>query len=211
MHLAVGGVLLEALSPAQSRQASVFVRLAATLFMTLLTAAAAQVSVSIPFTTIPFTLQPTVVLLSGMVLGPRLGFVSQLLYLAAGAAGLPVFAASLTLPPGLGRLVGPSGGYLLSYPLAALLTGWLSARGCDRRYLTSFAAMVAGLVVIYAGGLGWLTILGATGGASVATAFGLALVAGFYPFVVADLLKIVLAAGALPAVWRVLRPYGRRG
>ena len=107
----------------ESRQTTLAIRAAAVVFMTLLTAAAAQVSFSIPFTEIPFTMQPMVVLIAGMALGPRLGMASQLLYLAAGVAGLPVFAVSATLPMGAARLLGPSGGYLLSYPFAALVTG----------------------------------------------------------------------------------------
>src|SRR5215475_7047313 len=87
-------------------------RIAAALFITALTAAAAQVSIPLPFTPIPFTLQPMVVLLGGAALGSRLGMSSQVLYLLAGLAGLPVFAASPVLPQGLGRLMGPSGGYL---------------------------------------------------------------------------------------------------
>jgi biotin transport system substrate-specific component len=205
MHPATGGAFLQVMSLTQPRERLLVVRVTAVLFMTLLTAAAAQVSLSIPFSAIPFTLQPMVVLLSGMVLGPRLGFASQVLYLAAGAAGLPVFAASPTLPPGVARLLGPSGGYLLSYPLAALFTGWLAARGFDRRYVTSLLAMAAGLTVIYAGGIGWLTLLGTASGASVTTAFGLALAAGLYPFLLADLLKLALASGMLPGMWRMLR------
>src|SRR5688572_15461995 len=98
-------------------------QLASVLFMTALTAAAAQVSVPLPFTPVPFTFQPMVVLLAGLTLGSRFGSASQLLYLAAGIAGLPVFAASVTLPPGALRLLGPTGGYLLAYPLAAFVTG----------------------------------------------------------------------------------------
>ena len=80
--------------------------------MTALTAAAAQVSIPLPFTPVPFTLQPMVVLVGGAALGSRLGMASQVLYLLAGIAGLPVFAASPVLPQGLGRLLGPTGGYL---------------------------------------------------------------------------------------------------
>ncbi len=87
---------------------------AAALFVTVLTATAAQVSLPLPFTPVPFTFQPMIVLLGGAALGARLGALSQVLYLAAGVAGLPVFAASPLLPPGLARLLGPTGGYLLA-------------------------------------------------------------------------------------------------
>ena len=189
----------------ESRQTTLAIRAAAVVFMTLLTAAAAQVSFSIPFTEIPFTMQPMVVLIAGMALGPRLGMASQLLYLAAGVAGLPVFAVSATLPMGAARLLGPSGGYLLSYPFAALVTGWLAARGFDRRYWTSLVAMAAGLVLIYACGVVWLGLFSSSIVGQGAIGFNAALAIGFYPFVVADLLKIALAAGLMPRVWKLFR------
>jgi biotin transport system substrate-specific component len=176
-------------------------RVVAVLFFAALTAAAAQVSVQLPFTQVPFTFQPTVVLLSGLALGPRLGAASQVLYLAAGIAGLPVFAASAVLPPGAWRLLGPTGGYLLSYPLAAFVAGVLARRGFDRRYLTSIVAMAIGLVVIYACGTLWLAY------ASVGrTAVGLAsaFATGVAPFVIADIVKLAAAAGIMPVLWRLL-------
>src|SRR5687768_10215847 len=121
------------------------IRLVATLVVTGLTVLAAQVSIPLPFTPVPLTLQPMVVLLGGAALGPRLGLASQVLYLMAGLAGLPVFAASAVLPQGPLRLLGPTGGYLMSYPFAAYVTGSLAERGFDRRYLTSVLAMFAGL------------------------------------------------------------------
>src|SRR3954469_1086527 len=120
-------------------------KLAATLFMMVLTAAAAQVSVPLPFTPVPFTFQPMVVLLGGAVLGARLGMSAQVLYLLLGIAGVPVFAASPVLPQGALRLMGPTGGYLMAYPLAAFIAGWLAERGLDRRYITSLFAMACGL------------------------------------------------------------------
>src|SRR5205809_6866283 len=128
-------------------------RVAAVLFVTVLTIAAAQVSIPLPFTPVPFTLQPMIVLLGGAALGSRLGMSSQVLYLALGLAGLPVFAASSVLPQGFARLLGPTGGYLMSYPFAAFVAGALAERGFDRRYLTSVVAMGAGLAVIFACGI----------------------------------------------------------
>jgi len=173
-------------------------RAAAVVFLTVLTAAAAQVSIPLPFTPVPFTLQPVVVLVGGAVLGSRLGLASQVLYVGAGALGLPVFAPSPLLPQGAARLLGPTAGYLLSYPAAAFLTGWLAERGFDRRYTTSVIAMFAGLAIIFAGGLAWLSV--------AAPQFGYvdrgAIAYGFTPFILADIVKILLAAAALPALWR---------
>src|SRR6476620_11315612 len=98
------------------------IRAASVLLLAALTAAAAQISIPLPFTPVPFTLQPMVGLLGGAALGARLGMAAQVLYLVAGIAGLPVFAASPVLPQGAFRLLGPTGGYLMSYPLAAFLT-----------------------------------------------------------------------------------------
>jgi biotin transport system substrate-specific component len=180
---------------------SLVLRTAAVLFVTALTALAAQISVPLPFTPVPFTLQPMVVLLGGAALGARLGASSQALYLLLGVIGLPVFAASPLLPQGAARLVGPTAGFLLSYPLAAFVAGWLAERRFDRQYLTSLAAMTAGLAIVFAGGLSWLaygpTALGLAGAAASA----------LMPFLLADLVKLCLAAGVLPVVWRFI---GRR-
>ena len=186
---------------AQSAAPPFFIRLAATLFVTALVAAAAQFSVPLPFTAVPFTLQPMVVLLGGLALGSRLGFASMMLYLAAGVAGLPVFAPSPALPDGPLRLLGPTGGYLLSYPAAAWVTGALAERGCDRRYLTSVVAMLAGLLVIYACGVMWLGYFVRNGATGVPVGLNSALAAGAYPFIIADVLKLLAAAGALPGLW----------
>jgi biotin transport system substrate-specific component len=178
------------------------IRAAAVLFVTVLTAAAAQVSIPLPFTPVPLTLQPMVVLLGGAALGPRLGLTSQVLYLLAGIAGLPVFAASATLPQGPLRLLGPTGGYLMSYPFAACLTGLLAARGFDRRYLTSVLAMASGLAVIFTFGVTWLAFFAAPAPVGLSAA----LAAGLYPFFPVDLIKICLASAIMPAVWRFLEP-----
>ena len=194
LRLASGQTLIDTL--ASRSDWTTGIRAASVLFLAALTAAAAQISIPLPFTDVPFTFQPIVVLVGGLALGPRLAVASQVLYLAAGIAGMPVFAASATLPPGIGRLLGPTGGYLMSYPLAAFVVGYLGARGFDRRYATSVIAMLAGLAVVYAGGVSWLSAL-----AGLHTA----LVAGFYPFVIADVVKVIGAAGVMPGVWKVLR------
>lgn len=177
-------------------------RLSSMLFLTGLTAVAAQVSVHVPFTPVPLTLQPMVVLVGAAALGARLGASSQLLYLLLGVAGLPVFAASPFLPQGFGRLLGPTGGYLMAYPIAAFLTGYLAERGFDRRYLTSILAMFAGLCVLFVGGVTWLAYFAPASGGPVGLSAALA--TGLYPFVVKDVIKVSLASGVLPAVWKII-------
>jgi biotin transport system substrate-specific component len=195
-----------ALASAEATNVSTPLKLAAKVFVMVATAAAAQISVPLPFTPVPFTFQPMVVLLGGAVLGPELGMLSQICYLAAGFAGLPVFAASPDLPQGVARLLGPTGGYLMAYPFAAFATGFLARRAFDRRYLTSVLAMTIGLAIVFAGGITWLTRFapGADGRSLQA-----ALQVGFYPFVVADLVKICLAATIMPMAWRLLGSDGR--
>ena len=178
---------------------STAIRAAAVVFVAAATAAAAQLSVPLPFTPVPLTLQDTVVLVGGAALGSRLGMMAQVLYLAAGIAGLPVFAASAVLPQGPLRLIGPTGGYLLSYPLAAFITGRLSERGFDRRYATSVVAMIAGLAVVFAFGVTWLAVFAQP----AALGFDAALRAGLYPFLAGDVVKILAAAGVLPALWKL--------
>ena len=176
------------------------IRVASVSLITVLTAAAAQVSIPLPFTPVPFTLQPMVVLLGGAVLGSRLGMCAQVLYLLAGIAGLPVFAASPLLPQGPLRLLGPTGGYLISYPFAAFAVGWLAERGFDRRYLTSVIAMACGLAVVFACGVTWLALAARP----LAVGFDAALRTGLYPFIPADIFKIFAAAAVMPAVWRLI-------
>jgi biotin transport system substrate-specific component len=169
------------------REYAAAIRAAGAVFMIALTAAAAQISFPIPGTAVPFTLQPMIVILAGAVLGSRLGAMSQFAYLMLGIAGLPVFAASPALPQGAARLLGPTGGYLMVYPAAAFVTGLLAERGFNRRLSTAIMAMLAGVGVIYAGGLSWLA-------AAYTASFSLAVAAGAAPFLVADVFKAVIAA-----------------
>jgi biotin transport system substrate-specific component len=173
----------------------------AVLFVTVLTAIAAQISIPLPFTPVPLTLQPMVVLVGAAALGSRLGPASQIAYLGLGIAGLPMFAASPALPQGAARLLGPTGGYLMAYPFAAFVAGWLAERGFDRRYLTAVVAMMCGLAVVFAGGILWLAFF-----AHPAMGVGGAIRVGFTPFIAADLLKLLAAAGVMPGLWWLKKP-----
>jgi biotin transport system substrate-specific component len=173
------------------------VRAAGVALAVVLTAAAAQFTSPLPGTAVPFVLTPLAVMLTGAALGSRLGFLSQVLYLAAGAAGLSVFAPSITLPPGAARLLGPTAGYLWAYPAAAFVTGWLAERGWDRRYLTSLASMLIGLSVIFAGGVAWLSLMP---GQTIASAIA----GGFAPYIVMDVVKAAVAAKVLPLAWNAM-------
>lgn len=143
-----------------------------------LTALAARVAVPIPGTPVPFTFQVIAVLLAGWMLGPRLGAASQAAYLGAGAVGLPVFAAG----GGLAYFLGPTGGYLLAYPLAAAVVGWTVGRGTGLG--TQVLGLVGGVAVIHAGGAGWLALVAGHEGAFAA---------GVLPFLAVDILKVLFA------------------
>ncbi len=181
---------------AASANAWTGVQFLSVVFVTVLTAAAAQLSLPLPFTPVPFTIQPMIVLIGAAALGSTLGALSQILYLMLGIAGLPVFAFSPELPQGFLRLVGPTGGYLMAYPIAAFVTGLLAERGLDRRYLTSILAMSVGLSVIFFGGVLWIARF-----AGIQTA----LATGLYPFIVVDVIKVVAAGLVLPTAWKFLR------
>ncbi len=174
-----------------ARLAGAGVAAGAVLFAAALTGAASQVSVTLPGTLIPFTLQPVAVLLAGAVLGARLGAASQALYLAAGIVGASMFAWSPVLLPGAARLMGPTGGFLMAFPVAAFVTGLLSARGLTRRPLGAALAMLAGASALYLGGAVW----------AMATLPGASL-AALLPYAAADLIKVLLVAPAVPALRR---------
>ena len=124
----------------------------AVVVFALLTAVAGQVAVPLGVTPVPMTLQTLFVLLAGVLLGPVAGASSQLLYLALGVVGAPVFAMG---GAGLPWIFGPTGGYLMAFPMAAALTGWIA--GCEGKVLRTTAGFVAGTVVIFALGAAWLS------------------------------------------------------
>ncbi|HUU34753.1 MAG TPA: biotin transporter BioY [Vicinamibacterales bacterium] len=165
-----------------------------------LTAVSAQASLTLPGSPIPFTLQPVAVLLAGVLLGARLGALSQILYLAAGVAGASAFAWSPVLLPGAARLFGPTGGFLMAFPAAAFVAGLVSERRAANGAVGTAAAMVAGLVGLYAGGIAWSSLF--------APSAGVGLMAGLAAYAAADLVKVALVAPVVPALRRALS--GRR-
>jgi biotin transport system substrate-specific component len=156
----------------------------------------AQVVIRLPFTPVPVTGQTLGVLLVGGSLGARRGFGAVLLYLAEGAVGLPFFAAGAH-GIDLLKLSAATGGYLWGFACAAVVVGALSERGWDRNIRSSIGAMLIGEIIIYAVGVPWLAH--ALGSSSEK-----ALQLGLYPFVLGDVVKLLVAAAALPATWRLL-------
>lgn len=158
----------------------------------LLTALLAQIEIRLPYTPVPLTGQTFAVLLSGAVLGSRRGFASQALYLAAGAAGMPVFAGGAST---IIHLLGPTGGFLFAFPIAAGLIGWLVERGASRRALTLAPALIAADALILISGASWLS-------GFFHVPFRQAALLGFYPFLIGDVLKVALVGMTLPTILR---------
>ncbi len=170
----------EALAPASHRLARRVITIA---LGALVVAAAAQISVPLPFG-VPMTLSPLAVLVVGGILGARRGGESLATYVALGAAGLPVFAQGYS---GVVTILGPTGGYLLAFPVAAALTGWLARPG---DFWRNALAATAGVAVIHLGGLSWLVL--ATG-----ISFPEAFAGGTLPFVPGDVIKVMIAAALI--------------
>lgn len=160
----------------------------------LFVALCAHITIPLPFTPVPLTVQNFGVLLVGLLLGSRRGFAALALYLLQGAAGLPVFN-----PTGLGgvaQLLGPTGGYLIAYPLVAGLAGYVFERG-PRKFLRAVIASVLAEIVLFAGGITWLYVL--THSLARAAYFGL------YWFLAAEVLKVMFAAGIAVRWQRAMR------
>jgi biotin transporter BioY len=179
-------VLAGALWPRTSLVRDVTLILGGSLLVTL------AAHVEIPLEPVPITGQTFAVLLVGALVGSARGALSLAAYLVEGMAGLPVFAGGVG---GVSHIVGPSGGYLVGFVVAALVVGWLCERGWDRRLVTAALAMLAGNTVIYLFGLAWL-------GRFVSPDQVLAL--GLIPFIPGDVVKLALAALALPGGWALV-------
>jgi biotin transport system substrate-specific component len=183
-----------AVSPSAVRQATWYRALLA-FAGSWLVAGLAQISIPLPFTPVPITGQTLGVLLVGASLGPGLGALSMGLYLAQGALGLPMFAGGSAGVSVLG-LASATGGYLWGFVAASAVVGYLSRRGWDRSIRSAIGAMFLGEVVLYAVGIPWLM-------QAIDVPLGKALELGLAPFVIGDTIKVLLAAGLLPAGWRL--------
>lgn len=192
----VHSTLAEALWPRNSRAVTWRVPVLALIGVVALTISA---KVQIPFYPVPMTMQTFVVLVTGIAYGTRLGVATLLLYMGAGALGLPVFAGTPEKGLGLVYMLGPTGGYLAGFVIAAALCGWLAERGWDRKLMTTAIAMLAGNVLIYLPGLLWLGTV--VGWDKPVLQWGLT------PFLLGDFFKLLLAAATLPLVWKAI---GRR-
>lgn len=160
----------------------------------ILIALTAQVSIPLPFTPVPVTGQTFGVLVVGMALGSRRGALAVIAYLMEGAMGAPVFAGGTGGAP---ILVGPTAGYLFGFVPAAFVTGYLAENGWDRNPISTALAMLAGNAMIYVPGLIVLgTMLGFTPSKTLSI--------GFIPFFMGDIVKLVLAAAAMPLAWKFL-------
>lgn len=161
----------------------------------LLTALLAQVSIPVPGSPVPITGQTLAVMLVGTTMGLRRGAAAMGAYVLLGALGVPIYADG---EAGLAVVVGPTGGYLVGFVLAAAVMGRLAERGWDRTPLRMLALGLLGQALIFGVGVPWLALVAGMGPAE-------AIAAGFTPFIVGGLVKAALAGALLPAAWRVVR------
>jgi biotin transport system substrate-specific component len=159
----------------------------------LLTALSAQIV--IPFFPVPFTAQTFAVVLTGALLGSRLGAITMIVYLIEGSFGLPFFSGG---SGGFWHLIGPTGGYLVAFPAAAFITGAFAEHEWDRQFLTAAAAMAIGTLVILLAGWMWFSLV-------MRTSPALTLFDTVLKFIPGDVLKIFMAAGVLPSGWKLVK------
>jgi biotin transport system substrate-specific component len=163
--------------------------------LTALTAVCAQVSVPLPFTPVPLTLQTFAVLVGAAALGSQRAVVAQLLYVAAALVGLPVLAGGSNAA---GGAFGVTGGYVAGFVVSSYVVGRIAQRGATTRPTGTMGAYLAGTAVIYLLGVSWLAY-------SANMGLREAVIAGMVPFLIGDALKALAAAAVLPAAWRLTR------
>lgn len=157
---------------------------------------ALSAKIQVPFWPVPMTMQTFAVIVLAMAFGARLGAATVALYLLEGAVGLPVFAGTPEKGIGLAYMMGPTGGYLAGFLVAAGLAGWMAERGWDRSFLKATAVNALATAVIFTGGLAWLAVLV---GPAKAVAVGLT------PFLAASAFKIALGGAVMPLAWSFAR------
>ena len=178
----------------RSKSADATLQIAIVVAASLFVAVCARFSLSIPGTPVPLSMQNFAVLLVGLSLGSRRGFIALALYLAEGVAGLPVFAP--VGAPGILRFIGPTAGYLIAYPFVAALAGYIFEHG-KQTFARAASAAIAGELLLFASGISWLFALSHS--LSRAIAFGL------YWFIFAEVMKVMFAAGVV-TTWRRFVP-----
>jgi biotin transport system substrate-specific component len=185
---------MQSLHPTREGLAEWIKQAAIVVSASLFVACCARITLPLPFTPVPLTLQNFGVLVVGLVLGPRRAFAALMLYLAEGAAGLPVFNPAG--PGGIAQMQGPTGGYLMAYPFVAALAGYWMERG-RRTFARAAGAGLMAEVLLFAIGLGWLTLW--------AGSFKSALLYGLYAFLFAEVIKVLMAAAVAVRVKRMPR------
>ena len=184
-------VFIDTILPLPSTKVLVVTRdIILVLSFSIVTAVCAKLKIEIG--AVPITMQTLAVLLSGALLGSKRGMFAQLTYLLLGLAGVPWFARG----GGMVYLLSPTFGYIVGFVFAAFLVGWLCERGFDRQVKTAILAMLIGNILLYFPGLLWLAKF---------VGFGKVLSVGFYPFIIGDLLKILLAGLVLPMGWKLIK------
>lgn len=183
--------LIEAILPRIENKILILTRnIALVLSFAILTAICAKLKLEIG--PIPITMQTFAVLISGVLLGSKKGAISQITYLFGGLAGIPWFSRG----GGIAYILSPTFGYILGFVFVAYLVGYLTERGWDRNIKTAVLAMFLGNIILYIPGLLWLAKF---------VGFGKVLLVGFYPFILGDLLKILVAGLILPMGWKILK------
>ena len=163
--------------------------------LTVLTALSAQVSIPLPFTPVPLTLQTFAVLAGAAALGAERAVLAQVLYITLAVAGLPVLAGGAS---GRAEVIGATGGYLLGFVVASYVVGRISAAGASTKTSTTALAYVAGSLVIYGFGAPWLAY-------STSNTIGWAIANGVVPFLIGDAIKAVAAGAVLPMAWKLTK------
>ncbi|MDI6592111.1 MAG: biotin transporter BioY [Patescibacteria group bacterium] len=184
-------VLIDAILPLPATRILAIARdIALVLSFALLTGFCAKLKIEIG--AVPITMQTFAVLLSGALLGSKRGALSQLTYLLMGLAGIPWFSRG----GGMAYILSPTFGYIIGFVFAAYLIGWLCERGFDRQVKTAILAMLLGNIILYIPGLLWLAKF---------VGFKKVLAVGLYPFIIGDLLKLLLAGSILPLAWKLIK------